>query len=143
MSALEIVSAEEIAQKMLALCEEGASQREASEKMSRELDGLSRQRIREMYRAEVPADQRPDNGPQAGRRAAERKRREQRDAQHVTVRCAGCGEVVYDGPLGKSRCALPEHRETCSAALPEYVAPDPMSLAPRGAMVPGAALALA
>jgi hypothetical protein len=139
-----MMGAEEMAEAVLARCMEGAFQKEACQAVAEEV-GVSWKSVLAAYTKLIPKEQRPINGGAgAARRKAERVRREKREAVVVKTACAGIGcEWEYTGTVKDGRTAYATHAAECTAERPKVVKPAPGSLAPRGAMVPGAALALA
>jgi hypothetical protein len=108
-----MMTADEIAQEVLRRCEEGAIQKDAAEALGQEL-GISPRSILNNYLKVIPTEQRPAQSRQgAARKKYEKEKRERRDAQTCTVRCA-CG-WSHDGLLGEGRRAFAEHRAECAA----------------------------
>jgi hypothetical protein len=110
-----MMSAEEMAQAVLARCMEGELQKEACQAVAEEV-GISWKSVRATYTKRIPKEMRPINGgSQAARRKAEMERRAKREAQTCITRC-GCG-WSFDGTVREGREKYAAHRAECPGAM--------------------------
>jgi hypothetical protein len=114
-----MMSAEEMAQAVLARCMDDAFQKEACQAVAEEV-GVSWKSVLAAYTKLIPKEQRPINGGAgAARRKAERARREKREAVVVKTACAGIGcEWEYTGTVKDGRTAYATHAATARPSVP-------------------------
>jgi hypothetical protein len=108
------MTSDEIAQAVLARCENGAMQTDAAKAIAEEV-GYTWRTVMNIYVTRIPREQRPIQGRNSAQRKAEMARRARKDLQQVTTRCATCRRVIHEGPLGEGRRVFAEHRAECSA----------------------------